>query len=84
MLAVRVLREVAGYDGGLDPRRGVLTAAKAGLLEVRAGHLCDKISRAVVDDLRPATRVLAAARSWWTEERLRDLLPEADDLSLRL
>jgi hypothetical protein len=36
-----VLREVAGYDGGLDPRRGALTAAQAGLLEACAGHLAE-------------------------------------------
>jgi len=39
--AARVLREVAGYDGGLDPRRGALTAAQAGLLEACAGHLAE-------------------------------------------
>jgi hypothetical protein len=32
--AAWVLREVAGYDSGLDLRRGALTAAQAGLLEV--------------------------------------------------
>ena len=36
--AARVLREVAGYDSGLDPRRGALTAAQAGLLEACAAQ----------------------------------------------
>jgi hypothetical protein len=36
-----VLREVADYDGGLDPRRGALTAAQAALLEACASHLTE-------------------------------------------